>query len=102
MIEHGFSDDEHALKADGSKVQYGQRGITPDHRKERLAVVEADWPVHGMEDLKQRENWVNHLCDKFFNRTMNLYLQYLSFLRTDMTQVVGILPLVRQGHAYFT
>ena len=47
---------------------------------------------------------VNTFCANFFNRTINMYmyLQYLSFLCTDMTQVVGILPRVRQGHAYST
>ena len=31
-----------------------------------------------------------------------MYLQFLSFLRTYMTQVVEFLPHVRQGPAYFT
>ena len=34
---------------------------------------------------------------KFLSRNINRYLQYLSFLQTNTTQVVEILPLVRQG-----
>ena len=42
-----------------------------------------------------RLQYINFLHAKFFSR--NMYLQFLSFLHTDMTQVVEILPYVRQG-----
>ena len=45
---------------------------------------------------------LNSLRAKFLSRNINMYLQFLSFLRTDMKQVVGILTHVRQGPAYFT
>ena len=33
----------------------------------------------------------------FVSRNINMYLQFLSFLNTDMTQIVEILPRIRQG-----
>ena len=37
------------------------------------------------------------LIAKFFSRNINMYSQFLSFLHTDTTKVVEILPRVRQG-----
>ena len=45
---------------------------------------------------------LNPLCAKISGSSINIYLQYLSFLHTDMTQVVEILFRVRQGHTYST
>ena len=39
---------------------------------------------------------------KFFSKNINMYLQFLSFLHTDMMQVVEILSRVRQGLTYST
>ena len=39
---------------------------------------------------------------KYFNKDINLYLQFLSFLHIDMTQVVENLPHVTQVPALFT
>ena len=40
------------------------------------------------------------LCAKFFKGSM--YLHFVSFLHIDITQVVEILPQVRQELTYFT
>ena len=45
-----------------------------------------------------RVNLFNSLRAKFFSKGINIYLQFLSFLHIDMTQVVGILPHLRLGH----
>ena len=47
------------------------------------------------------EDIVNPLCSKFFRVNINMYLHFMSFLRT-VTQVVEIPPRVRQGPAYST
>ena len=43
---------------------------------------------------------INPLPAKFFKGKKNLYLHFMSFLHTDMTQVVEILPQVRQDITY--
>ena len=48
------------------------------------------------------QNCINTLHVKFFSRNIDMYFQFLAFLHTNMTQVVGILPHVRQGRTYFT
>ena len=45
---------------------------------------------------------VNPLRAKFFRGNKNIYLHFMSILHIDMTQVVGILPSVRQGLVYIT
>ena len=45
---------------------------------------------------------LNPLCAKFFRVNINMYLHFMSFLRTNKTQVVEIPPRVRQGPAYTT
>ena len=42
----------------------------------------------------------NPLHVKFFRGNKNIYLRFMSFLHIDMTQVVEILPQVRQELAY--
>ena len=37
----------------------------------------------------------NPLRAKFFRRNINMYLHFMSFLHTDMTQVLKILPQMR-------
>ena len=41
-------------------------------------------------------------CAIFFRENINKYLHFMSFLHTNMTQVVEIPPRVRQGPAYST
>ena len=38
----------------------------------------------------------------FFKRNINMFLQFIPFFYTDMTQVVEILPDVRQELTYST
>ena len=45
---------------------------------------------------------VNPLLATFFRRNKNIYLHFVSLLHVDMTQVVEILPQVRQGPTYST
>ena len=45
---------------------------------------------------------VNPLRAKFFRRIINIYLHFVSFLLIDTTQVVEILPQVRQEPTYST
>ena len=40
---------------------------------------------------------INPLHAKFFRRSIKMYLPFISFFDNDMTQVVEILPYVRQG-----
>ena len=46
--------------------------------------------------------YVNPLRAKFFRGNINIYLHFVSFLHIDTTQVVEILPQVRQESAYST
>ena len=45
---------------------------------------------------------INPLRAKFFRGNINIYLHFVSFLYTDMTQVVEILPQVRKESTYST
>ena len=45
---------------------------------------------------------VNPLCAKFFRENMNMYLHFLSYLHIDTTQIVEILPQIRQEPTYST
>ena len=45
---------------------------------------------------------LNPLCAKFFRRNKNIYQHNISFLHTDMAQVVEDLSQVRQELTYFT
>ena len=44
----------------------------------------------------------NPLHAKFFRGNKNIYLHFMLFLHIDMTQVVEILPQVRQELTYYT
>ena len=44
----------------------------------------------------------NPLRAKFFRENINIYLHFVSFLHIDMTQVVEILPQIRQEPTYST
>ena len=54
-----------------------------------LCAVIVMWTLH-----------VNHLCAKFFRGNINMYLHFMSFLDIDLTQVLKILPQVREGLTY--
>ena len=43
---------------------------------------------------------INPLRAKFFRGNINIYLHFMSFLHIDMTQVLKILPQVREGPTY--
>ena len=45
---------------------------------------------------------LNPLRAKFFRGNINIYLHFVSFLHIDMTQVVEILPQIRQEPTYST
>ena len=44
----------------------------------------------------------NSLRAKFFRGNINIYLHFVSFLHIDSTQVVEILPQIRQEPTYST
>ena len=43
---------------------------------------------------------INPLRAKFFRRNINMYLHFMSFFHIDLTQVLKILPHVREGPTY--
>ena len=45
---------------------------------------------------------INPLRAKFFRGSINIYLHFVSFLHIDTTQVVEILPQIRQEPTYST
>ena len=45
---------------------------------------------------------LNPLRATFFRGNINIYLHFVSFLHTDTTQVVEILPEIRQEPTYST
>ena len=45
---------------------------------------------------------INPLVAKFFRGNINIYLHFVSFLHNDTTQVVEILPQIRQELTYST
>ena len=45
---------------------------------------------------------INPLPAKFFRENINIYLHFVSYLHIDTTQVVEILPQIRQEPAYST
>ena len=56
---------------------------------------------HAKEKMFQVIN-LNPLRAKFFRGNINIYLHFVSFLDIDMTQVVEILPQIRQERTYST
>ena len=45
---------------------------------------------------------INPLHAKFFRRNINIYLHFMSLLHIDMTEIVEIVPQVRQELTYST
>ena len=73
--------------------------------------VAYQWHVTAKGDTQvrkiiQSQLWIfislTPLRARFLRENINIYLHFLSFLHTDKTQVVEILPRVRQGPAYST
>ena len=55
--------------------------------------------IHAIKEL----DWMlNPLRAKFFGGNINIYLRFVSFLHIDATQVVEILPQMRQEPTYST
>ena len=48
------------------------------------------------------DSHINPLRAKFFRGNINIYLHFVSFLHVDITQVVEILPQIRQEATYST
>ena len=59
---------------------------------------------YGVWDLPcvSSHEGLNHLRTKFFRGNINLYFDFMSFLYIDMTEVVEILPQIRQGPTHST
>ena len=70
---------------------------------------EENWPhfitaphYTGILSSFTRHQWFNPLRAKFFRGHINIYLHFVSFLPIDMTQVVEILPQIKQEPTYST
>ena len=55
-----------------------------------------------VKDGIHRTSFLNPLRAKFFKGNINIYLHFVSFLHIDTTQVVEILPEIRQEPTYST
>ena len=95
------SNPEIMLRAETGSGPESPRGVlasdtgsdSPIRTRQRWAIG-LMWHVH----LSQKTNEVfNPLHATFFSGNKNIYLHFMSFLHMDMTQVVEILPQVRQG-----
>ena len=58
------------------------------------------WPTSWTPYYIIRSQRVNPLRAKFFRGSINIYLHFMSFLHIDLTQVLKILPQVREGPTY--
>ena len=58
--------------------------------------------IGKMAAIVFRPQYVNPLRAKFFKGNINIYLHFVSFLHIDTTQVVEILPEIRQEPTYST
>ena len=47
-------------------------------------------------------SWINPLRARFFRGNINIYLHLVSFVHIDITQVIEILPQIRQWPTYTT
>ena len=73
--------------------------------QEPISENENDIPLS--QDYEPSRNCPIHTQDQSpecakFSEEHNIYLHFISFLHNDMTQVVEILPQVRQGPTYST
>ena len=58
--------------------------------------------VNSLKPVPLILTWLNPLRAKFFKGNINIYLHFVSFLHIDTTQVVEILPEIRQEPTYST
>ena len=58
--------------------------------------------IQCIKHITKYQVYLNPLRAKFFRGNINIYLHFVSFLHTDMTQVVEILPQIRQEPTYST
>ena len=58
-----------------------------------------EYLLQNMEIFYQ-QNILNPLRAKFFRGNINIYLHFVSYLHIDKTQVVEILPQIRQEPTY--
>ena len=59
--------------------------------------------VNGVTQVhltRGKSSSINPLRAKFFRGNINIYLQFVSFILIDLTQVLKILPQVREGPTY--
>ena len=65
-----------------------------------------DWQLNELHKYKERnlemQNFSNPLHAKICRGNINIYLHFVSFLHIDTTQVVEILPQIRQEPTYST
>ena len=85
--------------------------VVPSHYLNQYWLIMSEVFWHSLEDNLTGSDqdiypWYeienNSLRAKFFRGNKNIYLHFMSFLHIDMTQVVGILPSVRQRFTYIT
>ena len=60
------------------------------------------WGGDKLAAILQMIFQINPLRAKFFRGNINIYLHFVSFLHIDPTQVVEILPQIRQEPTYST
>ena len=60
------------------------------------------WKLHKCCWIKRYVYHINPLRSKFFTGHINIYLHFVSFLHIDTTQVVEILPQIRQEPTFST
>ena len=76
-------------------------------REELIWAGERDFEIRQTLQVKRSIKTVlntkgDTLCAKICNRNINIYLHFVSFLHIDTTQVVEILPQIRQEPSYPT
>ena len=65
-----------------------------------MPVDGAVWPF--CVDVSKSLLLINPLCAIFFRGNINIYSHFVSFFHIDTTQVVEILPQIRQEPTYST
>ena len=86
-------------------VNYDALAQASDIRIERRQVVFLCWMQDSKtksKKSKSKKTLFNPLRAKFFRGNINIYLHFVSFLHIDTTQVIEILPQIRQGSTYST
>ena len=68
-------------------------GVGPDEWKDLI--------LCGLGKLRRVYDSDNPLRTKFFRGNINIYLHLMSFIHIDLTQVLKILPQIREGPVYY-